>query len=136
MAKRRTKAKLAKGPALVARRLGLSPPGPYHVLVLGEPGYAADGRVLVAAGSAAHVSKVVRQTRYWGINLDTIARGNISRQELEWIQRAARAAKLDGPWCRISRAIGLVLDAYVLSDSPDVARMEEAKRKVLKFAAV
>jgi len=82
------------------------------------------------------VAKLLQETRFWGIELHTIARGSVSLQELRWIERSARAAKLDGPWCRISDAIGLLLEAYRhrLSDDYDETRMEEAKQKILRLA--
>jgi hypothetical protein len=129
-------------------RRPLLPPGPYHLFVLAEPDYIRNNRVCIAAGSARHVGKLFREMLDWGINLQTIAEGSIGPQELRWIQRTARAAKVDGPWCRISDEIQLVLDAYAYSDTAsddddDKARIErdkrikrtdEAEQKLLKLA--
>jgi hypothetical protein len=152
MAKRRRtpgrKALISRLPIELSR--SLFPPGPYHLLVLAEPEYIRDNRVWIAAGSARHVGKLFHETRDWGINLQTIAEGSIGPQELRWIQRTARAAKVDGPWCRISDQIQLVLDAYAYSDTVSddddnkapiehderIRRMDEAKQKLLKLAGI
>jgi hypothetical protein len=113
---------------------------------LGERDYARDNRVWVAAGSGRHVGELFRRTRDWGINLRTVAKGSIGLQELRWIQRSARAATIDGQWCRISDAIRLVLDAYAHSDCVSdndeasterekrIVRMDEAKQRMAKLA--
>lgn len=127
-------------------RSAVWPPGRYHLLVLGERDYARDNRVWVAAGSVRHVGKLLGRTREWGIDLRTVAEGSIGLQELRWIQRSARAATIDGQWCRISDAIRLVLDAYAhsgwASDDDEasterekrIKRMDEAKQKMAKLA--
>lgn len=125
-------------------RRSLFPPGPYHLLVLAEREYIRDKRVWIAVGSGRHVGKLFRQTHDWGIDLQQIIQASIGPQELCWIQRTVRAAKVDGPWCRISDAIQLVLDAYAYGDAvPDdhddkgdkrIKRMQEAKQKLLKLA--